>query len=66
MTSFEKNFELQYFKLRNCWFNSKLRAKGKLSRSDVNIVRSLSGKNWLDRDKADTVSISFPVTPKNN
>ena len=28
------------------------------------IVRSLSGKNWQDRDKADKVSISFPATPK--
>ena len=27
------------------------------------IVRSLSGKNWQDRDKADKVSISFPATP---
>ena len=28
------------------------------------IVRSLSGKNWQDRDKADKVSISFPASPK--
>ena len=27
------------------------------------IVRSLSGKNWQDRDKADKASISFPATP---
>ena len=27
------------------------------------IVRSLSGKNWQDRYKADKVSISFPATP---
>ena len=27
------------------------------------IVRSLSGKNWQDRYKADKVSISFPPTP---
>ena len=31
---FRRNFEL--FKLRNCWFNSKLCAKRKLSHSDVN------------------------------
>ena len=30
------------------------------------LVRSLSGKNWQDRDKADKVSISFPATPKDN
>ena len=30
------------------------------------IVRSLSGKNWQDRDKADKVGISFPATPKDN
>ena len=30
------------------------------------IVRSLSGKNWQDRNKADKVSISFPATPKDN
>ena len=30
------------------------------------VVRSLSGKNWQDRDKADKVSISFPATPKDN
>ena len=27
---------LYYFKLRNCWLNSKLCVKGKLSQSDVN------------------------------
>ena len=27
------------------------------------LVRSLSGKNWQDRDTADKVSISFPATP---
>ena len=27
------------------------------------IARSLSGKNWQDRDKADKVSISFPENP---
>ena len=27
------------------------------------LARSLSGKNWQDRDKADKVSISFPSTP---
>ena len=26
------------------------------------LVRSLSGKNWQDRYKADKVSISFPAT----
>ena len=30
----------------------------------VKLVRSLSGKNWQDRYKADKASISFPVTPK--
>ena len=30
------------------------------------LVRSLSGKNWQDRYKADKVSISFPATPKSN
>ena len=30
------------------------------------LVRSLSGKNWQDRDKADKVSISLPATPKDN
>ena len=30
------------------------------------IVRSLSGKKWPDRDKADKVSISFSATPKMN
>ena len=34
MTSFEEI--LNYFKLRNCWLNSKLCAKRKLSHSDVN------------------------------
>ena len=34
MTSFEEI--LNYFKLRNCWLNSKLSAKRKLSHSDVN------------------------------
>ena len=34
MTSFEEI--LNYFKLRNCWLNSKLCAKSKLSHSDVN------------------------------
>ena len=29
------------------------------------LVRSLSVKNWQDRDKADKVTISFPATPKN-
>ena len=33
MTSFEEI--LNYFKLRNCWLNSKLCAKRKLSYSDV-------------------------------
>ena len=28
------------------------------------LVRSLSGKNWEDRNKADKVSISYPATPK--
>ena len=28
------------------------------------LVRSLSGKNWQDRYKADKVSISFPATLK--
>ena len=27
------------------------------------VVRSLSGKNWQDRYKADKFSISFPATP---
>ena len=27
------------------------------------LVRSLSGKNWQDRYRADKVSISFPATP---
>ena len=31
---FRRNFE--YFKLRNCWLNSKLYAKRKLSHSDEN------------------------------
>ena len=35
MTSFEEI--LNYFKLRNCWLNSKLCAKRKVSHSDVNI-----------------------------
>ena len=35
MTSFEEI--LNYFKLRNCWLNSKLCAKRKLSHSDVNV-----------------------------
>ena len=34
MTSFKEI--LNYFKLRNCWLNSKLCAKRKLSHSDVN------------------------------
>ena len=34
MTSFEEI--LNYFKVRNCWLNSKLCAKRKLSHSDVN------------------------------
>ena len=34
MTSFVEF--LNYFKLRNCWLNSKLCAKRKLSHSDVN------------------------------
>ena len=34
MTSFENI--LNYFKLRNCWLNSTLCAKRKLSHSDVN------------------------------
>ena len=34
MTSFEEI--LNYFKLRNCWLNSELSAKRKLSHSDVN------------------------------
>ena len=34
MTSVEEI--LNYFKLRNCWLNSKLSAKRKLSHSDVN------------------------------
>ena len=33
-------------------------------REGLIIVRSLSGKNWQDRDKADKVSISIPATPK--
>ena len=28
------------------------------------VVRSLSGKNWQDRYKADKVSISFPAAPE--
>ena len=39
MTSFEEI--LNYFKLRNCWLNSKLCAKRKLSHSDVNTCVSL-------------------------
>ena len=39
---------------------------GVAARQIFNIVRSLSGKNWQDRDKADKVSISFPATPKDN
>ena len=31
---------------------------------ELGVVRSLSGKNWQDRYKADKVSISFPATPK--
>ena len=27
------------------------------------VVRSPSGKNWQDRDKANKISISFPATP---
>ena len=34
MTSFEEI--LNYFKLRNCWLNSKLSAKCKLSHFDAN------------------------------
>ena len=34
MTSFEEI--LNYFKLRNCWLNSKLYTKRKLSHPDVN------------------------------
>ena len=34
MTSYEEI--LNYFKLKNCWLNSKLCAKRKLSHSDVN------------------------------
>ena len=37
--SFQMTFSeeiLNYFKLRNCWLNSKLCAKRKLSHSDVN------------------------------
>ena len=30
-----------------------------MSKEKPQIVRSLSGKNWQDRDKADKVSISF-------
>ena len=33
---------------------------------NIFIIRSLSSKNWQDRDKADKVSISFPETPKDN
>ena len=33
---------------------------------EILIVRSRSGKNWQDRDKADKVSISFPATPEDN
>ena len=32
----------------------------------LKIVWLLSGKNWQDRDKADKLSISFLVTPKDN
>ena len=35
MTSFEEI--LKYFKRRNCWLNSKLCAKRKLSHSEVNL-----------------------------
>ena len=34
-----------------------------ICRQEAVIVRSLSGKNWQDCDKADKVSISFPATP---
>ena len=30
----------------------------------INSIRSLSGKNWQDRDKADKVSILFPRDSK--
>ena len=37
-----------------------------VSATDATLVRSPSGKNWQDRDKADKLSISFPATPKDN
>ena len=36
---------------------------GKVQECVLHIVRSLSGKNWQNRDKADKVSISFPASP---
>ena len=40
MTSFEEIWN--YFKLRNCWLNSKLCAKRKLSHSDVNTISNFN------------------------
>ena len=52
MTSFEEI--LNYFKLRNCWLNSKLCATRKLSHSDVNtcvfFVKNESLKFVIDED----------------
>ena len=51
MTSFEEI--LNYFKLRNCWLNSKIYAKRKLSHFDVNtcvfIVKNETLKFVIER-----------------
>ena len=43
--------------------NTKMKLSLDMVSISASIVRSLSGKNWQDRYKADKISISFPATP---
>ena len=63
MTSFEEI--LNYFKLRNCWLNSKLCAKRKLSHSDVNtyvfFVKNETLKFEIERQKLASLGNFAPL-----